>query len=184
MDVIVYRGLPVTTIARTFVDLSDVRTPHQLARDIKESAYHRPFDEPATRESMARADGRRRLHVLERAIELYLHGSAGTRSGNEDAFLLLLASTELPEPLVNTVHEGEELDFLWPVQRLNVEIDGPGHERPSVRRADALRDRKLRDAGYTVVRFTDVQLAREPEAVRAQVLGNWPTSVAGWRSHR
>ena len=40
------------------------------------------------------------LHVLEEAINLYLAGSAGTRSRLEVAALLKLA--DLPKPLVNT----------------------------------------------------------------------------------
>jgi hypothetical protein len=170
-DVTVERGIPVTTVERTYVDRTDVLTPFQLANVIKESAFHRPFDAPAVREAMARANGRRNLHVLAKAIDLYLHGSAGTESGKEDAFLSLLQLTDLPEPLVNTVHEGEELDCCWPDRKLNVEVDGPGHERPSQKRADARRDRKLRAAGFTVVRFTDVEIERQPDAVLAGLLG-------------
>jgi uncharacterized protein DUF559 len=175
-DVTVHRGIPVTSIARTFVDLSDVLTVFGLVAAIRESAYHRPFDEPATREAMARANGRCNLHVLDAAIDRYLHGSAGTKSRNEDAFLVLIR--ELPEPLVNTTHEGEELDFYWPDRRLNVEVDGPGHLRPAVKRADARRDRKLRAAGYTILRFTDVELERAPEAVLARLMRKWPTLAA------
>jgi very-short-patch-repair endonuclease len=95
----------------------------------------------------------------------------------EDAFIAL--ATDLPEPLVNTVHEGEELDFCWPDCRLNVEVDGPGHRRPAVKRADARRDGKLKAAGYTVVRLTDVELKRAPNAALEKVLRNWPTSTVG-----
>ena len=45
------------------------------------------FVEPAVRDAMTRAHGRRKLGVLERAIELHRMGSAGTRSCAEDAFL-------------------------------------------------------------------------------------------------
>ena len=44
------------------------------------------FDLEATREAMARANGRHHLEALERAIELHLSGSAGTRSAKEDAY--------------------------------------------------------------------------------------------------
>ena len=58
------------------------------------------FVEPAVRDAMARANGRHNLRVLERAIDLYNHGSAGTKSSHEDAFLKL--ETGLPEPLSTT----------------------------------------------------------------------------------
>ena len=122
----------MTTIARALVDLTDVLTAHQLAYVIKEAAYRKRFDLAATRRAMDRANGRRNLHVLEKAIELYEHGSAGTKSPHEDAFLALVTPT-LPEPLVNTPLAGFEVDFLWPEAMLVVEIDGGGHERPPAR---------------------------------------------------
>jgi hypothetical protein len=70
LDVILYRGIPVTTVARMLVDLSDVLTAHQLANIIYEAAYRRRFDVAATRRAMQRANGRRNLRVLDRAIEL------------------------------------------------------------------------------------------------------------------
>ena len=102
----VFRGIPVTTVARMLVDLSDVLTKFQLANVIYEAAYRKRFDLAATRRAMRRANGRRNLHVLEQAIELYLSGSAGTRSALEDAFLSLLQSAGIAEPLVNTHLDG------------------------------------------------------------------------------
>jgi hypothetical protein len=165
-DVTTCHGIPTTTIARMLVDLSDVLTPHQLVYVIKEAAYRKRFDLDATRRAMARANGRRNLHVLERALELYLHGSGGTKSPHEDAFLALLPAT-FAEPLVNTRLAGFEVDFLWPERLLVVEIDGGGHERPTARRKDALEDRVLRAAGYRVLRFTDADLERRPADVIA-----------------
>ena len=112
LDVVVYRGIPVTTVARTLVDLSEVFTAYQLAYVMHQAAFHKRFSVSATRAAMARANGRRGLRVLARALELHLGGSAGTRSALEDAFLALVQ--DLPEPLVNTACEGEEVDFRWP----------------------------------------------------------------------
>ena len=149
-DVTTHKGIPVTTVHRTQVDLSDVQTPYQLANVIHEAAYRGRFVEAAVRDSMARAKGRHKLHVLERAIELHHEGCPGTRSAAEDAFLALGP----PEPRVNMDLLGEEVDFHWPELRLVVELDGPGHGRPASRRDDERRDRKLREAGYAVVRLT------------------------------
>jgi hypothetical protein len=174
-DVTTCRGIPVTTIARTLVDLTDSLTPHQLTFLIKEAAYWKRFDLAATRRAMTRANGRRKLHVLERAIELYLQGSAGTRSPHEDAFLALLP-TGVPEPLVNMRLAGFEVDFHWPDLRLAVEIDGGGHERPTARRRDARLDQALLDAEYTLLRFTDSELERSSADVVARVSSAWPRS--------
>ena len=64
-DVTVRNGIPVTTVPRTLVDLSDVLTPHQLANVIHEAAFRKLFDERAVRAAMTRANGRHNLHVLE-----------------------------------------------------------------------------------------------------------------------
>jgi hypothetical protein len=167
-DVTTCRGIPVTTVARMLVDLSDVLTAHQLAFVIKEAAYRKRLNLRAVRQAMVRANGRHNLGVLERAIELYLNGSAGTKSPHEDAFLALLPAT-IPEPLVNTQLAGFEVDFLWPEQMLVVEVDGGGHERPTARRKDALEERVLRGAGYELLRFTDVQVHRQRALVRGAV---------------
>jgi hypothetical protein len=180
-DVTTCRGIPVTTVARMLVDLTDVLTPHQETYVIKEAAYRKRLDLDATRRAMERANGRRNLSVLERAIELYLKGSAGTKSPHEDAFLALLPPT-IPEPLVNTQLAGFEVDFVWPEAMLVVEIDGGGHGRPPVQRKDALEDRVLRGAGYTVLRFTDVQVQARPMDVLAGVARRCPHRGCGTRA--
>jgi hypothetical protein len=153
-DVTSHRGIPVTSMARTLVDLTDVLTAHQLANVIHEAAFRGRFVESATQDAMARANGRRNLRVLEEAMALHREGSAGTKSGLEDAFL-----AGLPEragrPRVNTALVGLEVDFHWPHAALVVEVDGVGHGRPRTQREDAARRRKLEEAGYTVIRVSD-----------------------------
>jgi hypothetical protein len=169
LDVTVRDGIPVTTVARTLVDLADVLTPHQLTTVIDEAAHWDLFDLPATYGAMRRANGRRKLAVLDKAIGLYIGGSAGTKSRNEDAFLALLQLAGFPEPLANTEVGGEEIDCVWPDRKLAVEVDGPGHRRPTARRTDRRKDEALRAAGYTVLRFTDVEINERPSEVLARL---------------
>ena len=156
-DVTTVDGIAVTTVARTLVDLTDVLTPHQIANVIHEAAFHELFDRKATREAMARANGRPNLNRLEQALET---NGAGTRSGLEDRFLSLIAG--LPQPLVNARIAGLEVDFAW--DQIVVEIDGPGHRRPRTQREDRERDERLNAAGYEVIRLTATDLDR-PEAL-------------------
>lgn len=151
-DITKRHGIPVTTVARTLVDLTDVLTAEQLANTIHEAAFRRRFSEPATRAAMTRAKGRRRLHLLEAAIHAHAGGSAGTKSGREDRFLELVRAHGLPEPRVNSRLEELEVDFHWPELKLCVEVDGSGHERPRTQREDAERDQRLTAAGYRVIR--------------------------------
>lgn len=151
-DVTTHRNIPVTTVARTLVDLADVLTAEQLANVIHEAAFRQRFSEPATRAAMQRAHGRRNLTRLDQALQAHTNGSAGTKSGLEDRFLTMIRAHGIPEPRVNTRVEGLEVDFCWPELRLCVETDGPGHERPRTQREDAERDARLETAGYRVVR--------------------------------
>jgi hypothetical protein len=166
-DVTVHKGIPVTTIARMLVDLTDVLTAHQLANVIHEATFRRRFSLRATRDAIERSNGRHNLQVLETALALNARGSAGTKSRNEDDFLHLLQSAGLPEPLVNTRVNGVEPDARWPALRLAIEIDGPGHARPRTRREDAANEAKLRAAGYEVVRVRPDELRSGVERVSA-----------------
>jgi very-short-patch-repair endonuclease len=154
-DLTIHRGIPVTTMARTLVDLTDVLTEHQLANVIHEAAFHNRFSEQATRAAMARAPGRN-VGVLERALEANANGSAGTKSDLEDQVLAQIQATNLPAPLVNagvqTPRRLIEVDLFWPDEGLIVEIDGHGHSRPRTQREDAERNRLLTQAGMEVVR--------------------------------
>jgi len=146
-DVTEHDGIPVTTMARTLVDLTDTLTTHQLANVIHEAAFRNRFNRTATLAAMARANGRRNLAKLAQAIQ---SNGPGTRSDLEDRFLSLIG--DLPEPRVNATIGGLEVDFAW--DHLVVEIDGPGHNRPRTRRDDAARDAILKAAGYSVLRLT------------------------------
>jgi class 3 adenylate cyclase len=50
-----YRGIPVTTVARTLVDLTDDLTAEELTNVIHEAAYRRRFSLTATKQTMKRA---------------------------------------------------------------------------------------------------------------------------------
>ena len=99
---------------------------------------------------MARANGRQNLARLERAIELHLSGSAGTRSAKEDEYLATLGEAALETARVNTKIE---VDVHWPGAGTIVEIDGAPHSRPSQRGEDERRDAALTGAGYEVTRI-------------------------------
>ncbi len=154
-----YRGIPITTVPRTLVDLAATLTAAQLANVIHEAAFRNLFSEQATREAMRRAPGRD-LSNLHAALQAHASGSAGTRSDLEDQFRAEITSEPrvdvakiTSEPRVNERVEGIEVDFYWPDQNLVVEIDGSGHERPRTMAEDARRDQALQRAGLTVVRI-------------------------------
>ena len=97
-DVVIVDGIPVTTVARVLVDLTDEEDAEELANLIHEAAYWNKFDFDATVAAMGRANGRRNLKVLEEALRMHLRGSAGSRSRLEKRFRRLVVGAGLPAP--------------------------------------------------------------------------------------
>jgi very-short-patch-repair endonuclease len=164
-DVTVVDRIPVTTVARTLVDLADDMDAEDLANVIHEAAYRKLFSLAATRAAIARANGRRDLPVLQRALAMHLDGSAGTKSRLEKAVRRLARAGGCAEPVSNVQISGYEVDLYWP--GVCVEVDGPGHERPRTKAEDRARDAALRAAGYTVLRFTEEDVVQRPRTILA-----------------
>lgn len=169
-DITTINGIPVTTVARTLVDLAGLRLPHDhLTRAIKEAERRGAFDLHALEAAMARTRGRRgpghramRQAVMERrSLE-----ATFTRSPLEDAFLRLLRDQGLPSPATNAQVEGFEVDAVWRAQRVAVELDGwQDHGARRAFEEDRTRDATLTAAGWRVVRFTHRQVTRRPDHV-------------------
>jgi very-short-patch-repair endonuclease len=170
LDVTERDGIPVTSVARTLVDLTELADVDELANLIHEAAFRGSFSALATRDAMARAHGRSNLHKLEAALAAHEHGSAGTKSGNERALKRLIREAGLPEPRSNVHVEGIEVDLFWPDRRLVVEVDGHGHGRKRTRREDRLKQRLLEAHGYAVVRVAEDEIGRPAVARLAEAL--------------
>ncbi len=153
-DVTTYKGIPVTTIPRLLVDLTDTTTDDELANVIHEADFRGWFDEAKVHEAKDRAFGRHNLDVLERALELRKQGSAGTKSKAERAALARLRE-QGESPLPNVQVEGFEVDLYWPSENRIVEIDPGHHGRPRTQADDELRDAALEAAGYEVRRVAN-----------------------------
>jgi very-short-patch-repair endonuclease len=162
-------GIPVTTPARTVIDLAETLPEHDLEQMLAEARVMSLLNERQVRRALARARGRRGAGRL-RAILNRAHGPALTRSQAEQRFLALVRAAQLPEPRVNTVVGGWEVDFCWPVDRLVVEIDGfTFHSSRRSFERDRARDAALAAQGFRVIRVTWRQLVDAPEAVIARL---------------
>jgi Transcriptional regulator, AbiEi antitoxin/Protein of unknown function (DUF559) len=155
-------GIPVTTVARTLLDLADVLAPQALRRAITEAEYRDRFDLAAINAVVQANPGRRGRKLMTAAVEGRLHR---TRSPLEDRFLAFKARWGVEEPESNVWVEGYEVDFLWRRVGLAVELDGTAeHGTRHAVNADRLRDRVLWRAGIRTMRLTSEALD-DPEAV-------------------
>jgi very-short-patch-repair endonuclease len=57
------------------------------------------------------------------------------------------------------------VDFYAPAARLVIEVDGGQHFEPEHKARDALRDQRLENLGILVLRFDNLQVLQEIEAV-------------------
>ena len=160
-------GLPVTTVARTLVDLAQVLSPHRLERTCREAEFLRRLDLEAVERGLTGLRGRR-ARSLRQALASLALGPSKTRSELEEIFLSLVARFDLPRPRVNAIVAGYEVDFLWPAARLVAETDGAAaHLTAAAFERDRRRDAALQVAGFRVVRFTWHQLTGNPQEVAA-----------------
>lgn len=158
-------GIPVTTIARTLLDIAAVsRRDDVLRKMLIEAENVRVFDLAQFDELLGRRKGNRGVARLRRALEE--HRDVDVNSDLEVDFLLLCERFELPPPDVNCLIEGYLVDFAWQAQRVLVEIDTPKfHGTDTAFESNRERDTELHACGYRVLRFTRRRIVREPAVV-------------------
>jgi very-short-patch-repair endonuclease len=146
-------AVPVTSVARTIVDLADVLTEKRLAHAVHEAEVLRIFDLASVEEAVARVPARPGRGRLARVVAAYEEPPM-TRNEAERRFLRLCASHSLPQPETNQLLHGYEVDFHWPATDLVVEIDGAAaHHTRKAFEQDRRRDRALAKEGIQVLRI-------------------------------
>jgi very-short-patch-repair endonuclease len=161
-------GIPVTSVARTLLDLAGVVPETQLARVFEEAERLELVDLRAVEDVCLRGRGRRGVGTLPRVLAEQNGLLPMTRSELERHFLAICREHGLPTPRVNCPVSGFEVDALWPRERLIVELDGYAfHRTRGAFERDRARDTALQLAGYRVLRFTHRRLQREPAEVAA-----------------
>jgi very-short-patch-repair endonuclease len=178
-DVRIRSGLPVTSPARTLLDIAPTATYRQLELGFDRAIIEKLLRPAEVTELLGRAGGhpgRKRLATL---LGRQTSGTTMTRSEGEEWMLALMRAARLPEPLVNARVAGYEVDFYWPDHRFAVEVDGWRFH--SGRRAfedDRRKDQDLRRAGIDTMRTTGRQLKEQAYALVAGVANGLARSAA------
>lgn len=162
-------GLPVTTVARTLVDLADVLGDRALEHAYDTARVHRVLDPRALRAALDRGAGRRGAPRLRALVDAD-RPPALTNGPLEEEALQLFRAAGLPDPEVNVRVNGHLVDFAWRSKRLIVEVDGRAtHGTARGQARDAARDADHRAAGWRVRRFPTDDVRRQPFRVVAVV---------------
>jgi very-short-patch-repair endonuclease len=162
-------SIPVTSVARTLVDLAGGKSARDLARAVDGAERLGVFDLTAVERVMSRRLGAGGIRRLAALLDDY-QAPPLTRSELEHLFLELCRNAGLPQPQTNVRIGDMEVDAIWADRRLVVELDGYASHRT---RADFERDRE-RDSvlllgGYRVLRITRQRLERDASSVTRMV---------------
>jgi hypothetical protein len=165
-------GLPITTPARTLIDIAADRTlrGRSLERAIDGAELGAHVDWADVARLIDRYPRRAGVPALRSTLELYTPASVDTRSRLEEIMLGICARHGIPRPQTNVVVEGRVRDFYWPHARLVVEADGyRWHRSPGAFNDDRERDTELALAGYERLRFTYDQCTKRRHWVRSAI---------------
>ncbi|CAN5571171.1 type IV toxin-antitoxin system AbiEi family antitoxin domain-containing protein [soil metagenome] len=167
-------GIPVTSVARTLIDLAGV-LPYERLVQALDDAERRRLVSPAELEArfgdLAKR-GRKGTKLL-RAVLAARSGTVHESDFRRRVERLLLAAG-LPFPALE--HEVRRpdgwrarLDLAYPERRLAIELDGRLAHGATRFQADRLRQNQLVLLGWTVLRFTWQDLTERPDRLIAVV---------------
>lgn len=170
-EITVRDGIPVSTVARTIFDLAERAAPHELKNAWEEADRLRLLRVPEVVRVYELGRGRRRARARIRpfllAEQRHVEDSA---SPLEERFAAFVVAHRLPPPQTNVLVDGDEVDVLWPGERLIVELDSWGfHAHRAAFEKDRYRDTDHLIAGYHTIRVTHRRLSYDPERLAAQL---------------
>lgn len=168
-DATTVRGIPVTTVAKTLVDLAAVLALDDLARACHEAGVlyrTTPAQVEAVLAHQPSAPGAANLRRV-------LNGEARVSlSALEKRFLGRLAAESLVLPVTNRPAGGRRVDCRWPELRLTVELDSYRyHASRHAWEKDHRREREARARGDDFRRYTYGDVFEEPELMMAELRG-------------
>ena len=174
-EVTTHRGIPVTTVPRTILDLAAVAPPHAVEAALRQAEYLRLHDRLSLPHLLERYPGRKGSRAVRESLARRRETAGRSRSWLEETFLPFLDRIRLPRPqqLNAWIEVGEkrfQVDCFWPASRTIVELDGfAAHGTRIAFREDRARDRRLRAKRYSVIRIAPEQLEDEPAEVAADL---------------
>jgi very-short-patch-repair endonuclease len=169
-------GIATTTPLRTLLELGAVGTADDVRRVLEHLLIAGTVTLGGTQSALERhaRRGRDGVGALRSVLDEWTLGDRPPDSVLEAAMARLLARHGLPPPRFQHLITGPgfryRVDFAYPEDRVVIEVDGwKHHGSRAAFEADRARDATLRTAGWTVLRFTWLQISRRPAWVAAQV---------------
>jgi predicted transcriptional regulator of viral defense system/very-short-patch-repair endonuclease len=172
-----FRGIPVTTVARTLVDLAAELPPDGLARAVHQAAVRyraTPREVEAALSRRPRTKGAGELRAVLRG-DIHV-----TLSELEDRFLELLRQADLPLPETNRPSNGYRVDCRWADHCLTVELDSYRyHHTRHAWETDRRRERVARARGDEFRRYSWGDVFEQPQPMMREITELLPAHPAG-----
>lgn len=167
-DVTRHHGIPVTTLARTLLDQAKRMTAKSLTRAVNDGRLSGHLHLAALHDVVRRNPRHRGRPKLEAVLGLA--SERPTRSAFEDTFPAFCERHHLPIPQMNAPVCGYEVDALFEVQKVIVELDGWSfHSSRTSFESDRRRDADTLAAGFATVRITAERYTQAPAEQAAQL---------------
>lgn len=161
-------SIPVTSAARTLIDLATCLEPTPLEAAVNAADRLDLVDPEALREAVEQRRGQPGVPALRRLLDRDTFRL--TDSELERLFLRIVRRTALPMPETGVRLNGFKVDFYWPELNLVVETDGLRYHRtPSRQRRDNERDQAHAVAGVERLRFSHYEVRHAPGRVAAKL---------------
>ena len=165
----VRRAIPVTTVARTLLDLGAVDSA-RVAKAFEQAEVLGLLDVRELQGLVDRYPRRPGTRDIRSVLGAASAWRGITRSELEVRFRDLVVDAGLPVPAMNcriqVGHRFIEADAVWHDERLIIELDGYAYHRTQAAfERDRERDRAAIAAGWRVIRITWRQLAEDPLGV-------------------
>jgi len=163
-----WREIPVTSFARTIVDLAAVLSVNELARACHEAGVKHGLTPAQVEAVLAR---RRNARGAAKLREILRGDAQVSLSKLESAFFEFLREEGLPLPLTNRPAGGRRVDCRWPDYRLTVELDSYRyHNSRRSWEADRRRAREAYARGDEFRRYTWGDVFEEPHLMLAELV--------------
>ena len=156
----IHRGIPVTNIVLTLVDLAAKGDRAETERAVNQADKLNLIDPERLRLALGDYAGWAGTTALSKLLDRSTFTL--TDSELERRFIPIARRAGLGKPLTQATVNGYRVDFYWPELGLVVETDGLRYHRtPSQQARDHRRDQAHISAGLTPLRFTHAQLRHE-----------------------
>jgi very-short-patch-repair endonuclease len=157
-DLTIRHGLPITSVARTLLDISEVLPTREVERALDEALARKLVTLEEIQRLLARTRNRRGVTIMRRLIAWRTTSAGGRTTWQRIAYKAFVAAG-LPEPEQDVWYIGYQHDFLWREHGVTLEIDGyPWHSTKIGMERDREKETACKQHGLDPNRVSNSQV--------------------------